>query len=54
MGNSANEGDFLVLGTLDAPSRIVYLNTAGVAETVTSYRGNDESAKTVDLFVFYP
>lgn len=52
-GNAANNGDFLVIGKLTAPDRIVYYNSAAVAESRTTYLGVLEGAKSVNLFIFF-
>lgn len=49
----ANKGTFLVVEMLENPTRVVYRNIAGVTETNTIFRGDQESAKAIDLFVFF-
>lgn len=49
--NVNNNGVFLVIETND--SGIVYRNSSGVDETNTQFRGDRESSKTIDIFVFF-
>lgn len=52
-GNQNNNGEFVVIGKLSAPDRIVYYNANGATESRGSYSGDQEPAKDITLFIFF-
>lgn len=51
--NQNNSGDFLVIGKLTSPNRVVYYNANGVSESKSDYKGSSEAARSCSFYLLF-